>query len=89
MKLLQRLQHWAENSILVFVGYPLSDTHIRDLVYDIDPGRRRRWYIIVPNSYHHDNKFWAGKSIDIIDTNFGEFRPALETKLILYFAHFL
>ena len=78
LKLLQRLQHWAESSVLIFIGYKLADSHIRDLIYDIDPGRRPQWYIVTPTSDEHDKRLWASKKVDIIQATFGEFMQTLE-----------
>ena len=80
-KLLQRLQHWAESSVLIFVGYKLADSHIRDLIYDIDPGRRPQWYIVTPSSDEHDKRLWASKNVDIIEATFGGFTQALEREI--------
>lgn len=80
-KLLQRLQHWAESSVLIFIGYRLADNHIRDLIYDIDPGRRPQWYIVAPNADEHDVRFWAKKGVEIIKAEFGVFVQSLEQKI--------
>ena len=80
-KLLQRLQHWAESSVLIFIGYKLADTHIRDLIYDIDPGRRPQWYIVAPSSDVHDRNFWASNNVDIVAAKFGQFMQSLEQKI--------
>lgn len=81
LKLLQRLLHWAESSVLIFIGYRLADAHIRDLVYDIDPGRRPQWYIVDPGADEFDARFWATKNIEIINAEFGSFIKALEEKI--------
>jgi tetratricopeptide (TPR) repeat protein len=81
VKLLQRLQHWAESSVLIFIGYRLADTHIRDLIYEIDSGRRPQWYIVTPTADVHDKNFWSKKSVDLIEATFGEFTCALEQKI--------
>lgn len=80
-KLLQRLQHWAQHSVLIFIGYRLADSHIRELIYEIDPGRRPQWYIVAPNADEHDARFWATKSVEIIKTEFGEFVRSLEQNI--------
>lgn len=76
--LLQRLKHWAESSVLIFIGYKLEDAHIRELIYDIDPGRRPQWYIVAPSADDHDRRDWSQKNVDIISATFGEFANSLE-----------
>lgn len=78
VKLFQRLQGWAETSVLIFVGYKLADSHIRDLIYRIDPTNRPQWYLVTPNADANDEAFWATKSVGIIQRRFGEFMADLE-----------
>lgn len=80
-KLLQRLQHWAESSVLVFIGYKLADSHIRDLIYDIDPGRRPQWYIVTPDADEHDKKYWLRKNVDLIKSTFGDLIFSLDDEI--------
>jgi len=79
--LLSRLKDWAQSSVLIFVGYQLADSHIRSLIYDIDPKNRPQWYIVSPNPDEHDVRFWSGKSIDVIPATFGEFTKALDKQI--------
>ncbi len=79
--LLQRLQGWAQSSVLIFIGYKLADSHIRALIYDIDPGKRPQWYIVSPNSDEHDKRFWASQNVDVVDATFGQFTRALEDNI--------
>lgn len=80
-KLFQRLREWAETSVLVFVGYTLSDSHIRELVYKIDPSSRPQWFIVSPGADENDSRLWAKKSVEIISSRFGEFMDALDTSI--------
>lgn len=79
--LFERLRHWAQHSVLIFIGYRLADTHIRSLIYDIDPGRRPEWYIVTPGADEHDRKFYSSKSIEIIEATFGAFAKSLDTQI--------
>ena len=72
-RLLQRLEHWASESPVVFVGYKLADAHIRSLVYELDRGERPRWYIVTPKADRHDIKFWQTKNVEILELTFGQF----------------
>ena len=71
--LLQRLEHWAYESPIVFIGYQLADAHIRSLVYELDKGTRPQWYIITPRADEHDVQFWRTKNIEILQLGFGDF----------------
>ena len=75
--LLQRLQQWASESPIIFVGYQLADTHIRSLVYDLDKSQRPQWYIVTPKADRHDINFWQTKNIEIIELTFGQFMRQL------------
>ena len=79
--LLNRLKDWAQNSVLIFIGYQIRDNHIRELIYDIDPKNRPQWYIVSPDPDEHDIKFWASKSVDVLTATFGEFTSALDSKI--------
>ena len=79
--LFERLQQWAQASPLIFIGYGLADHNLRPLIYEIDPGRRPQWYIVSPDADEHDRRFWASKSIDIIDGTFSKFVDALDKQV--------
>ncbi len=79
--LFERLRQWAQNSPLIFVGYGLSDHHLRSLFYDIDPGKRPQWYVVTPDADTHDRRFWASKNTDIIDGTFSEFVDILDKEV--------
>lgn len=79
--LLERLKHWAQHSVIIFVGYRLADAHIRSLIYDIDPGRRPQWYIVAPGADDYDRKFWLTKNVEIIPEKFGSFMSLLEGQI--------
>ncbi|SFA86582.1 'Cold-shock' DNA-binding domain-containing protein [Poseidonocella pacifica] len=79
--LMQRLQGWAQNSVLVFIGYKLADSHVRALVYDIDPKNRPQWFMVTPGADEFDIKDWATRGVDVIPATFGEFANALERQI--------
>ncbi|MCR9123020.1 MAG: SIR2 family protein [Phyllobacteriaceae bacterium] len=80
-QLFGRLKQWAQASPLIFVGYRLADAHLRSLIYDIDPGKRPQWYIVSPGGDDHDRRFWATKSVDVIDGTFADFVSALNVEV--------
>lgn len=81
MHLFQRLEQWAQSSVLVFIGYRLADPHIRRLIYKIDPSRRPQWYMVSPGGDEHDRRFWSGKNIELLSTTFGGFVEALDREV--------
>lgn len=80
-QLFHRLRQWAQSSPLIFVGYRLADPHLRSLIYDIDPGQRPQWYIVAPGGDEHDQRFWASKSVDVINATFTDFIEALDNDI--------
>ena len=76
--LFERLKHWAQASPLIFVGYRLSDPHLRSLIYEINPGSRPQWYIVSPGGDEHERRFWATKSVDVISGTFSDLVSALD-----------
>lgn len=80
-KLFNRLSEWAETSVLIFIGYKVADSHIRDLIYKIDPQRRPQWFIVTPTADKNDERLWASKSVGIIRARFGEFMEALDSAI--------
>ena len=79
--LFERLQHWAQASPLIFIGYSLADPHLRSLIYKIAPQKRPQWFIVSPNADEHDNRFWASKSVDVVACAFSDFIDALDEKI--------
>lgn len=79
--LFQRLEQWAQSSVLVFIGYRLADPHLRRLIYRIDPSRRPQWYMVSPGGDEHDRRFWSGKNVELLSTTFGEFVEALDREV--------
>jgi len=79
--LMQRLNQWAQHSVLIFVGYQVADSHIRALIYDIDPGKRPQWYIVTPGADEFDQQFWLTKNIQIIRMKFGNFMSSLDANI--------
>ena len=80
-RLLQRLEHWASESPIVFVGYQLADAHIRSLVYELDEGARPQWYIVTPRADEHDIQFWLTKNVEILQLTFGQFMEQLSNTI--------
>lgn len=80
--LFDRLRHWAQSSVLVFIGYKMADPHIRQLIYRIDPSRRPQWYLVSPGGDEHDRRFWSSKNVELLSTTFGGFTQALDREVV-------
>ena len=80
-QLFNRLRQWAQASPLIFVGYQLADPHLRSLIYDIDPGKRPQWFIVSPGGDDHDKRFWATKSVDVLNGTFSDLMDALDRQV--------
>ncbi|MAZ17627.1 MAG: hypothetical protein CL535_15025 [Ahrensia sp.] len=77
-RLFLRLKDMAFEHTFIFVGYRLDDAHIRDLIYNLGPDRRPRWYMVTPNAEDEDIAFWATKNVELIKAYFGDFMAALD-----------
>lgn len=77
-RLFLRLKDMSYEHTFIFVGYRLDDSHIRDLIYNLGPGKRPRWYMVTPSAESEDVDFWATKNVEIIKAYFGDFIVALD-----------
>ena len=76
IRLFGRLRDLARESTLIFIGYRLDDSHIRELIYKLEGNRRPRWYIVEPDAQDYDINFWATKNVEVIKCRFGQFMDA-------------
>ncbi|ERP96797.1 hypothetical protein Q669_26510 [Labrenzia sp. C1B10] len=77
-RLFLRLQDLAYEHTFIFVGYRLDDSHIRELIYNLGPGKRPRWYMVTPNAEAEDVAFWGTKNVELVKSYFGDFIGALD-----------
>ncbi len=80
-RLFNRLKDLARESSIVFIGYRLDDSHIRDLVYQLGSDRRPRWYIVTPGAEAEDLAFWGTKNVEVLKCRFGEFMHSLDAAI--------
>ncbi len=80
-RLFDRLKDLASECPIIFIGYSLADSHIRDIFNRIEPKTRPRWYIVDPDAEAEDIDYWKTKNVDVFTTTFGKFMGALETSL--------
>lgn len=80
-RLFDRLKSIAKESPIVFIGYSLADSHIRDLVNRIEPRSRPRWYMVDPDAEAEDIKYWATRNVEVFVARFGEFMTELGNQI--------
>ena len=80
-RLFSRLNDLSHECPIIFIGYAMGDSHIRDLVYRLGPKSRPRWYIVDPDAEDEDIKLWTGKNFDVFVCRFGEFMDALDESI--------
>jgi hypothetical protein len=66
---------------IIFVGYSMGDSHIRDLVYRLEVEKRPRWYLVAPDAEEEDIQLWSSKNFDVFPCRFGEFMTALDKSI--------
>jgi tetratricopeptide (TPR) repeat protein len=80
-RLFDRLKDLASECPIIFIGYSLADSHIRDLINRVAPKTRPRWYIVDPDAEMEDITFWASKNVDVFPIKFGQFMKALSDSI--------
>ncbi|CAA2136720.1 SIR2 family NAD-dependent protein deacylase [Methylobacterium bullatum] len=80
-RLFDRMRDLAKESPIVFIGYSLSDSHIRDLVNRIEPKSRPRWYMVDPNAEVEDINYWATRNVGVFVAYFSEFMSELDKSI--------
>ncbi len=80
-RLFDRLKDLARECPIVFIGYSLADSHIRDIINRIEPKTRPRWYIVDPDSEQDDVNFWNTRNVDVFPITFGEFMLSLNESI--------
>jgi len=77
-RLFARVEDYAQESSLIFIGYRLEDPHIRNLIYSLDATKRPRWYMVTPDAEPYDVEYWATQNVGVLKATFGEFMAALK-----------
>ena len=81
-RLFDRLSDYAHEIPFLFIGYTLTDPHIRNLFYRLDrTGSRPEYYVVTPNIPPAVRQHWLSKRIVAIDATFGSFMMALNGTL--------
>ena len=80
-RLFGRLNDLFHECPIIFVGYSMGDSHIRDLVYRLETNKRPRWYIVDPSAEEEDVRLWSSKNCEVLTCRFGEFMAALDESI--------
>lgn len=79
----QRFEGWAREYPVVFVGYRLEDSDIREVLLKLtkSTAARPRYYLIAPDLTDVDSRFWESKKVTAIRGKLSEFIEALEKEI--------
>jgi len=68
-------KEWAAEKTIVFVGYSLSDSNIRQILYELDDLRdaRQRHYIVSRDCDETKRSYWATRKFTLLKGTFEEF----------------
>jgi tetratricopeptide (TPR) repeat protein/cold shock CspA family protein len=79
-RLFSKFKEWASERSIVFLGYGLQDTNLRQILEEIDNENqsRPRFYLVSPDVNDVKKRFWEGKRITAISATFAEFFDALD-----------
>ena len=80
-RLFGRLNDLSHECPIIFVGYSMGDSHIRDLVYRLETNKRPRWYIVDPSAEEEDVRLWSSKNCEVLTCRFGEFMATLDESI--------
>ncbi|AXO13686.1 SIR2 family NAD-dependent protein deacylase [Thalassospira indica] len=82
-RLFDRLEDKSFDSIFLFCGYSLKDTHIKKLVSKVSPNSESRgtFYIISPNPNKVEIDYWSERKVKLIDSTFINFMKSIDEKI--------
>lgn len=80
-RLFDRIKDYSHESSILFIGYRLDDPHIRDLIYNLAPTKRPRWYMVTPDAEDYDVSYWDSQNVGVIKSRFGDFMSALQEEI--------
>ncbi|PHR58595.1 MAG: hypothetical protein COA43_10060 [Robiginitomaculum sp.] len=81
-RLFSRLEDFAHEMPLLFIGYQLGDPHILSIVRRLEKdGSRPECFVVAPNVDEDVKSHWASKRITCIDARFGEFIKKLDSTI--------
>lgn len=78
-RLYARLEDKAHELPFLFIGYGLSDPHIRNIIHRLErTGQRPEYYIVTPSPNPTHVAYWRNHRIVAIDATFSDFMVALD-----------
>jgi TolA-binding protein len=81
-KMYNRLEAIAHELPFLFVGYKLTDPHIRNIVHRLArSGDRPEYYIVTPSPDPLQVQYWQNQRIVAIDAKFGPFMSQLDSEI--------
>lgn len=81
-RLFTRLEDFAHEMPILFVGYQVGDPHILSIVRRLEKdGSRPECFVVVPNVDEDVKSHWGSKRITCIDAKFGDFIKKLDSTI--------
>ena len=76
-------KQWCYEHTIVFVGYNLQDTNLRQILLEIDKEipSRPKYYIVAPDVPKPIEAMWAKKNMDVIRGTFDEFIETIDSEI--------
>lgn len=83
-RLFERFKSFATDCPVIFVGYRLEDSDLRQILLEIDSekGSRPRHYVITPKPNERDMRIWEQKKIATLDGKFEDFINSIDESII-------
>ncbi len=83
-RLIDRFQSYAEQFHVIFAGYSINDSHVREVLFDLTGSEidRPRYYFVSPNQSRYDVSYWAANRITVLNADFETFLLTLNDQLI-------
>ncbi len=78
--LFRRLDDWATECPVVFVGHSLQDSNVRSMLLDLAERleTRPRYYLVAPGKDEIEKRLFSSKRISVLDGSFEDFIASLE-----------
>lgn len=81
-RLFQRFRDLGQQCSIVFCGYSLADSNIRDILYDLTDLNieRPRYYLVKRSTDEYERRYWEKNRFTVIESDFASFLDALHAR---------
>jgi tetratricopeptide (TPR) repeat protein/cold shock CspA family protein len=79
-RLFDMFKEWASENTIVYVGYSIQDSNLREILIDLEKEVPSRpvGYLVKPNAKQEEIKFWSNKNISVLSSTFEQFITMLD-----------